>query len=352
MSEPSKNARPRQVTMVGWLTMVGSVFVLLLVFDRMAGMHTLETRESVESFVSEPAARDLGLSVDTVLSMMRTLTMVAGACAAAAGILGYHVLKRSRSARLALSIVAVPLFLAGMVTGGFVSSVVAASATLLWLQPSRDWFNGIAPRAETPSGSAVPAASAPSAPSASGRVDSAGSTSGPWPGPAGLTSLVASPATSTATTSAAPDRRPTAVTWAGVLTWVSSAITALGALASGVVLALEPDALIEQVRRDSPELDTAGVSDAMLIGVTVAMIAGLVLWCVAAAVLAVLVFRRIDWARIVLMVSAATAGAAFLAGTVAGAFVLVPALAACVATLLLLRHPDARAWFARSTPEG
>ena len=117
--------------------------MLLLVFDRVAGLHTLETRESVEQFLAEPPGRDLGLGVDGVLSMMRTLAMVAGGCATAAAILGYHVLQRSRSARLALTILAVPLFVAGMVTGGFVSSLVAASAVMLWFQPSRDWFDGI-----------------------------------------------------------------------------------------------------------------------------------------------------------------------------------------------------------------
>ena len=66
--------------------------------------------------------------------------MVAAGCATAAGILGYQVLRRSKSARLALTVLAAPLFLTGMVTGGFVSSLVAASAVMLWLQPARDWF--------------------------------------------------------------------------------------------------------------------------------------------------------------------------------------------------------------------
>ena len=44
--------------------------------------------------------------------------MVAGGCAAAAAILGYHVLQRSRGARIALTVLAVPLFVSGLVTGG------------------------------------------------------------------------------------------------------------------------------------------------------------------------------------------------------------------------------------------
>ena len=126
MSEQSP--RPRQVTLVAWLTMVGSVIVVVLVFDRIAGLHTLETRQSVEKFLAEPPGSDLGVGVDGVLSVIRTLAMVAAGCATAAAILGYQVLRRSRSARLALTVLAVPLFFAGLVTGGFVSSLVAASA--------------------------------------------------------------------------------------------------------------------------------------------------------------------------------------------------------------------------------
>src|SRR3954468_14809817 len=143
VSEPTPNARPRQVTLAGWLTMAGSALVVLLVFDRVSGLHSIETRESVERFLAEPPGRDLGLGMDGVLSALRTMALVAGGCAAAMAILGYHVLKRSRSARLAVSILAVPLFVTGMVTGGFVSSLVAASCVMLWLQPSRDWFDGV-----------------------------------------------------------------------------------------------------------------------------------------------------------------------------------------------------------------
>ena len=126
MTEPTP--RPRQVTLVGWLTMVGSVAVVALVFDRLAGLNSLETRQAVEKFLAEPPGSDLGVGVDGVLSVIRTLSMVAAGCATAAAILGYQVLRRSRSARLALTVLAVPLFVAGMVTGGFVSSLVAASA--------------------------------------------------------------------------------------------------------------------------------------------------------------------------------------------------------------------------------
>src|SRR6478609_6426264 len=162
VSEPTP-ARPRQVTMAGWMIMVGSVFAIALVFERVSGLHTLESQAAIREFLAKPPGSDLGIGVDAVVTTIRTLAMVTAGCAAAAGILGYQVLRRSRSARLAVTVLAVPLFLAGMVTGGFITSVVAASAAILWLQPSRAWFNGdpIPERRTKPAPVAVATASAP-----------------------------------------------------------------------------------------------------------------------------------------------------------------------------------------------
>ncbi|HEU5036756.1 MAG TPA: hypothetical protein VFT70_07120 [Nocardioides sp.] len=310
MTEPSPT-RPRQVTLVAWLTMVGSVVIVALVFDRIAGLHTLETRQSVEKFLAEPPGSDLGVDVDGVLSVIRTLAMVTAGCATAAAILGYQVLRRSRSARLALSVLAVPLFFAGLVTGGFVSSLVAASVAMLWLQPSRDWFDGVVTR---------PAPAAQVAPRVAPGFGA--------PAPVPMAHV-----------------RPAGVAIACVLTWISTGLTALGMVATGVLLAVQPDALLDEVHRQNPELEAQGVSDDLLVGVTFAMIAGIVLWCVSAAVLAILVFRRVEWARIVLVISASTAAALSLIGTAIGAFLLALTLIASVATLALLLRPEVRAWF-------
>jgi hypothetical protein len=71
----------------------------------------------------------------------------------------------------------------------------------------------------------------------------------------------------------------------------------------------------------------------------------IVLWCLAAIVVAVLVWRRVAWARILLLISASTCVGLSLLGTALGAFLLVLPLVAGVATLALLVRPDARPWF-------
>ncbi len=310
MSDPTPT-RPRQVTLAGWMLMVGSALAVLLVFDRLSGLHSLESQEAVRRFLDRPPGSGLGLEVDGALGLIRTAAMITAGCATAAGILGFHVLRRSRSARLAVTILAVPIFLAGTVTGGFVTSVVAASAAVLWLQPARSWFRGEAPP-ERPASEVAPPAAGPGQPAVRPRSD-----------------------------------RPGGVLWACVLTWVATGVTILGLLASGVVLAVRSDAMLEEARRQNPDLSTAGVSDNVLVVATYALIGGLALWCIAAAVLAVLVLRRVAWARIVLIVSAAVASAGCLVGAAVGAFVLLIPLGAAVATIALLMRADVGAWFTR-----
>lgn len=327
MSEPT-SSRPRQVTLAGWFIMVGSAFVIVLVFERLAGLHTLETRESVEKFLAEPPGSDLGVGVDGVLTLIRTLAMVTAGCATAAAILGYQVLRRSRSARLALTVLAVPLFLAGMVTGGFLATIVAASSLMLWLQPSRDWFDGTAARRPGPAPAAR--ASTPATPA---------TPTTPTPPAAGTSRPAYVP------TYGVPARRPPAVTIACVLTWVAGGLTALGMVLTGVLLAVDPDAMLHEMHRQNPELARQDVPDGALIGVSLALVAAIVVWCLAAVVLGALAFRGVPWARVVLIISAAVAAAVSLLGAAMGAFLLALTLIASVVTIALLVRPETQLWF-------
>ncbi|WP_345529564.1 hypothetical protein [Nocardioides endophyticus] len=327
MSEPTPE-RPRQVTMAGWLIMVGSAFALGLVVQRLSELHTLENLQRIDRMLAEPPGSELGISADAMLTALRTLLMVTAGCATAAGILGYHVLRRSRSARLAVTVLAVPLFLAGLATNGFITSVVAASAAILWLQPARSWFDGKPPpeRRTAP----TPASAGPPVPTAFS-THLTGAPAAPMPSPV----IAGAPA------------RPPAVLWACVLTWVCTAFVTVGLVASAVALAVSPDLMLDEVHKDNPDLAAQGVSDDLLLVATYVMIAGLVLWCVSAAGLAVLVLRRVDWARIVLVVSAATCAVFCLVGSAVGAFVLVAPLLASVFVVVMLVRADTRPWFER-----
>ena len=128
--------------MAGVLVVVGSVLVVVSSFERMSGLRSLETREAIEKALAEPPASGLGIGVSQVLDLLQVLVMVAAACGTATAILGYQALQRSRSARVALSFLAVPLALAGTVAGGILAPLVAVAVLMLWVQPARDWYDG------------------------------------------------------------------------------------------------------------------------------------------------------------------------------------------------------------------
>jgi len=323
--------------------MAGSALAVLLVADRLAGLHSLESRQAVEQFLAREPGSGLGLDVDGTLSLIRTAAMVTAGCATAAGILGYQVLRRSRSARVAVSVLAVPIFLTGMVTGGFVTSVIAASAAILWLQPARAWFDGTTPpekpapvAAPAPVPAQVPAPTQTSAPYQPYGQPAAQPYGQPYDQPVPAPSAAAYPRTA---------QRPRAVLSACVLTWIATALTLLGLGASAVVLAVRSDVMLDEAHRQNPDLAAQGVTDQMLIVATYVLIGGIGLWCVGAAVLAFLVLRRMAWARIVLLVSAAAASAACLVGAAVGAIALLLPLGASVATIALLLRSEVGLWF-------
>ncbi len=310
-------ARPRQVTLAGWLIVVGSVLVVLAAYERMSGLHSLETQEAISDFLSRPPGNELGLSVDDAQSLLRVLALVAGASAAAAAILGYQVLSRSRSARVALTVLTVPLFVGGMAVFGFLAALVVVSIVMLWFQPAKDWFDGKAPVAP---------------------VAAAASEARPRPAPA--PPVVAPP------TVAPP--RPTSVTAAGIVTWVTCGLGLAIMGMTVLVLLAAPDLVFDEVRKQDPNFGEDGLTEsevrrAAFIGCAIAG-----LWCVAAIGFAVAAFNGYRWGWRALLIStfAAGMGASLL---MLGSLVMLVPLAAAAATVGLLLRPESRAW-CRRTP--
>ena len=327
--------RPRQVTFVGWMIMIGSAVVVFSAFERISGLHTIESQESVANFLSEPPGDGLGWTVDQGLELIRLLSLVAGACAAAAAILGFWVLKGSKQARLGLAVLAVPLLVTGLATGGFVSSLVAVSAVLLWLQPARNWFEGRP--APDPSGPhAGPHGGPRQDPSVARPVAAPPPVQTepvPWPTPYG--------------TPQKPQRRarPPAVVWACVLTWIGCGIVVVALGATVLVMLASPDLLFEELHRQNPDLAEQGLTDSEIRTASLASAVVLLPWCLVAAGLAIQAFRGLPWARRALLISAAVAGAVSLLGMLASAVMVVP-FVATVVTVALLSRPEVRAWFA------
>jgi hypothetical protein len=121
-------------------------------------------------------------------------------------------------------------------------------------------------------------------------------------------------------------------------------------LAIGVVMVLvAPDLMFDEMRRQNPDYADQGLTEgALKTAVLVTAVVGIV-WAVAASVFAALVYRRVPWARVALIVSASLAALVCLVATV-GNFLLVVPLTAAVAAIVLLVRPDTRAWISGGKP--
>jgi hypothetical protein len=278
------------------------------------------------------------------------------------------VLQRSRGARIALSVLAGPLFVAGMVTGGFMSSVVVASAVMLWFQPARDWFDGVtrlprdidrpAPAAEVAPRSRADAPDASDAPGpgrSTGATDAGQQDVGRRGAPAAYPGFGTPPAPGQVTAPGWPPAppvarsgtaatRPNAVLAACVLTWVTSSLAVVMMAISVAVLASRPGLVYDELLRQNPELADQGVSERVLVDATYVLGAVVVVWSLVAIALALLVFRRVAWARPVLMASAGVAALLCLLAVVVGQVLVLVPLAACATTVALLARPEAGAW--------
>ena len=297
---------------------------------------------TIQRFLSEPPGSDLGVGLESLLSLLRTVSMVAAGLATAAAILGYHVLKRNRGARIGLGVLAIPLFLCGLVTGGFLASVVAASVAMLWLQPSRSWFHGDEP---PPHDADDPASGGGSA-RPSVRPDPSSSDLPllpPLEPPAGAAGPQQAPPAWTPYASSEPwlqqrrPSRPGSLVTACVVTWATCALAALFAILMVAVLAADPEGLAAEMHRQNPSLADEGITDATLR--TVAWVVGLgsLAWALVSSVLAVLAFQGVRWARVALVVSAGTVAIACLAGSLISPVLAAPGVLAALTAVLLLR---------------
>lgn len=322
MSDEKTLPRPAPVTLSAGLIVFGSLTVVALAFTAIANLRSLETRTAVESALKEWPLKGSGLSLDDVLRVMQVSSMIAGACAIACAILGGYLFTRNVGARKGLSILALPLLITGVATGGFIVTIVFVSIITLWLQPARDWFNGVAgPPRERPA-------------AASARAGGSG-----WPATNVPSQIVAPPPS--------PDTRPSAVKTACIAAWVSTALVLLATALSLVVVRTSPDQVLAELERQQPEILAQEVTVDMIVSATFVFGSVVIVWCVFSLIFTTLAFRRVPWARLALMGSGGAASVAMLLVVIGAVFVL-PLLLACVLSVSLLLRPEVREWYAAS----
>jgi hypothetical protein len=353
MSSDAPGPRPRQVTIGGWLVAVASAMLVVTVFDTMARLHSVDTRDELTRVLTTGTTKDLGISVADALDVFRAALYVAGVAAAVTAVLGIFVLQRHTAARIVLTVAAVPVVLTAPFSGGFLAILVGGGTAMLWSRPARDWFAGrppvrseVVPRPAASRGPDVrrtpaawpPPTITPPRPAddhASGPRPTRGwgerpTSATPWPVP-----YAAGPAVPPG-----PAGVPSQVRVACILTWVFSIVTA------GLYLVIAAALLADRARmldllKDNPAVRDTRLTDDQLVTAIVTVSVLVALWCLAACVVAWLTWRRHAWARVLLMVSIAVAAVVELVGF---PYSLLHLAAAVVAFRMLLT-PQARAWF-------
>ena len=140
------------------------------------------------------------------------------------------------------------------------------------------------------------------------------------------------------------DRRPGTVTAAAWITIVFSAIVAAIFGFTTLALIVARDQVIAEMEK-VPEFREANIDADAAVGVLVAVMLGLVVWSVIAIVLAVLVLRRSNVARILLVISCAVTALLSLLSITSGISLVL--LIAAIATIVLLFTGGAGDWFKR-----
>lgn len=358
---PAADARPRQVTWSAAIIMLGSAFILLSAYQVVAGIGTLDTREGVEEFLADAPGDGLGLSVGAALDVLRVTAMAAAALAVTTAILGWQVLLKSRSARIVLSALALPVFVAGTVTGGLISAVVVASIITLWLSPAREWYAGLPipdppvrrPRGKeatpTPQQQAfLPPTTSPSQPPSGYPAPQAGEQAGgpaPYAQPFGDPVHHPVPGQQPGQPGQPGQRgpRPPALMVACLVSWSLCALTLVLAIGGGALLWASPDVVVDALREQDPAALEQGLSVRDIQVASTVMFAILAVWCLAAIVAAVLAVRGSVGGRWTLFGCAAGAAVLALGFSLGSPAFLVP-LVGCVLVVALLMRPEVRAW--------
>ena len=351
----------------------GAVLLMASAFDTMTGLHSIDTRQMLNRSLGSGS---LGLSLDQATGAMHVAVLVCGGASAAAAVLGIYVLRGDRVARVALGAVAIVVALSAPFAGMFFGTLVAIGAALLWSRPARDWFAG-RPAAEAgptrgpdslrqdsaPPPDEVPRPAAEQAPQQppphtgygqpvssypsgqpSGQQD--GQPSGPptAPLPYGQPPNPPHPGYGAAW----GPRPPSQVRTSSLITYVLSGIVIV--LYGFIILAMlvQPDDVVNGLLKQADKSGrnfTAGEIRAVVWSVCIVF----EIWAVAAVVLARLVVRRQNWARITLIVSAVVALLVSVLSTIsfplAGIYIV-----GCGVVIGQLASRVARAWTASVPP--
>lgn len=138
-----------------------------------------------------------------------------------------------------------------------------------------------------------------------------------------------------------PDKRPTTVLVAGVITLVLSGLVLVLLVLGMAALAVARDEVVDEMRRQSDNLGDIDPND--VVSVLFVVFGAFIVWCIVAMVLAVFAMRRSNAARIGLVVSSALAATLSLIAIASGTSAVT--LIGCIAVIVCLFAGGASQWY-------
>ncbi len=389
-SSASTLVRPRQVTTGVMLATVGSVVLVLSLYDTLGRLRSSDTRSEIDDLLSGGTGSTLGLDTNQVLEMLRVLSLASGAMAAAALVCAIFVFQRHRGARVGLT-VSSALLVVTVPVAGVMPLLLLAAVFMVWTRPARDWFDGRQPApvkasatSSTSSGGSTTAWSEQGpGPSPYPFGQTPGQTPGQAPGQAPSQQPPAAPSypqgpygqqpqqqpppqqqapsyaqhypqyaqqygqqygSSYGQPTRSPDKRPGTVTAAAVITWISAGGVLLLMLLVALVLSTSSERFFDEFDKAAQDSElTLTHSDILAVGWGAVVIS--VIWCVSAIVLAFFAARRSQGARIALVISSVMVSLLSLL-LILSIFSAVTLILGVVVTILLFTG-GANPWYSR-----
>ena len=140
---PKKEDRPREVTLGAIAVVILGVLVIARAFDALGGLGSLETQKELRSALDSDSARQLGVTVADMTTVLHAMILVGAAATAVSIVTALYAIAGDRSARWGL-------FASGIVGGlgtlmfdpvfGVCLGVAAGFATIS--RRATTWFEG------------------------------------------------------------------------------------------------------------------------------------------------------------------------------------------------------------------
>ena len=147
--------RPRQVTVASLIAGLGALLVLYNIFSVMSDWGSASIREEVEDGLKGGPFGPADISVETALETLRIVLMIVAAGCVAAIVFAVYTVRRHRSARIGLTVLAAAWALLSLALGlaGLLLAIIAVGCVvLLWSAEARTWFATSTPPREAVTG--------------------------------------------------------------------------------------------------------------------------------------------------------------------------------------------------------